>query len=121
MKKVVLMLVLVLGAVGGPATALARQSATPTLVGTVGPGFTITLTQNGKAVKTLKSGTYSIAVSDKSSIHNFHLIGPGVNKTTTVPFTGTQTWTVKLKPGSYTYQCDIHAATGMKGAFKVTS
>jgi plastocyanin len=97
------------------------KAATPKLDGVSGPGFTITLKSGGKTVKTLKAGTYSIAVSDKSSIHNFHLIGPGVNKTTTVPFTGTQTWTVKLKPGSYTYQCDIHAATGMKGTFKVTS
>jgi hypothetical protein len=101
-------------------TAMGKAAA-PKLDGVSGPGFTITLKSGGKTVKTLKSGTYSIAVSDKSSIHNFHLIGPGVNKTTTVPFTGTQTWTVKLKPGSYTYQCDIHAATGMKGTFKVTS
>jgi hypothetical protein len=40
--------------------------------------------------------------------------GPGVNKKTTVPFTGTRTWTVKLKLGKYTYQC-------MRGTFKVTS
>jgi plastocyanin len=72
-------------------------------------------------VKTLKNGTYTIVVADKSSIHNFHLFGPGVNKKTTVLFTGKQTWTVTLKPGKYTYQCDVHAATGMKGTFKVTS
>jgi plastocyanin len=97
------------------------NTAASKLDGVSGPGFTITLKSGGKTVTTLKSGTYSIVVSDKSSIHNFHLIGPGVNKKTTVPFTGTQTWTVKLKPGSYTYQCDIHASTGMKGTFKVTS
>ena len=43
-----------------------------------------------------------------------------MSKATTVPFTGTQTWTVTLKPGTYTYQCDVHAASGMKGAFRVT-
>ena len=28
--------------------------------------------------------------------------------------------TVTLEPGTYTYQCDPHAATGMKGTFEVT-
>ena len=96
------------------------NAATPKLSGVSGPGFTITLKSGGKAVTTLKPGAYTIVVSDKSSIHNFHLFGPGVNKTTSVPFTGTQTWAVTFKPGSYTYQCDIHAATGMKGTFKVS-
>ena len=41
-------------------SALARPHAsTPTLNGTVGPGYTITLKQGGKAVKTLKAGSYS--------------------------------------------------------------
>ena len=95
--------------------------ATPKLVGVSGPGFTITVkTAAGKAVTKLKAGKYTIKVEDKSSIHNFHLFGPGVNKKTSVSGTGTQTWTVTLKPGKYTYQCDIHFATGMKGSFKVT-
>ena len=106
-----------IGLVGATAT----QAAVPKLVGTVGPGFTITLKKGGVNVRTLKAGTYSIAVSDLSNAHNFHLFGPGVNKKTTVPFTGTQTWSVKLKPGKYTYQCDIHALSGMKGTFTVTA
>jgi plastocyanin len=73
----------------------------------------------GKDVKTLKAGTYRIKVEDKSSIHNFHLIGPGVNKKTGVGFTGDTTWTIKLKPGRYTYQCDPHASAGMKDHFRV--
>ena len=40
---------------------------------------------------------------------------------TTVPFKGDTTWTIKLKPGRYTYQCDVHASVGMKGHFKVTA
>ena len=60
-------------------------------------------------------------VQDKGTIHDFHLIGPGVNKVvTSVPFTGTKTVMVKLKKGKYIYQCDPHAASGMKGSFKVT-
>lgn len=96
------------------------SAATLKLSGVTGPGFTITVKRGGKPVKTLKAGIYRIVVSDKSSLHNFHLFGPGVNKKTTVPFMGTQTWTVKLKRGKYTYQCDVHAAAGMKGSFRVT-
>jgi plastocyanin len=105
-------------AVAGAVQASAKS--TVKLAGNVGPGFTITLTKGGKAVKTLKVGTYKITVRDKSSSHNFHLIGPGVNKTTSVPFTGTRTWTVKLKKGTYTYRCDVHFTSGMIGHFKVT-
>jgi plastocyanin len=51
--------------------------------------------------------------------HNFHLKGPGLNKTTSVAGKGTFTWTVTLKKGTYTYVCDPHASF-MKGSFKVT-
>jgi plastocyanin len=97
----------------------ASAAATP-LTGTVGPGFTITLTNKAGKVKTLKPGSYSITVKDKSDEHNFHIFGPGVAKVvTTVPFVGTKKITVTLKKGTYTYQCDPHAASGMKGSFKV--
>jgi plastocyanin len=90
------------------------------LEGKTGPGFEIEVERNGRDVKTLKAGTYKLKVEDKSSIHNFHLVGPGVNRKTSVSFVGEPTWTVKLKPGRYTYQCDPHAAAGMKGSFRVT-
>jgi plastocyanin len=88
------------------------------LTGTVGPGFTITLTKAGKKVTKLAPGSYVIKVSDKSAIHNFRLKGPGVNKTTSVKATGSAVWTVTLKKGKYTYVCDPHAAL-MKGSFTV--
>jgi plastocyanin len=109
-------------AAAGSALAVAGSAgaALPKLVGTVGPGFTITLKQSGKAVKTLKAGAYSITVSDRSSIHNFHLRGPGVNKAITqVGFMGTKTVVVSLKKGKYTFVCDPHASI-MKGSFTVT-
>jgi hypothetical protein len=96
------------------------KSSAVRLKGEVGPGFSIEVEKAGKDLKTTKAGTYKIKVEDKSSIHNFHLIGPGVNKKTSVSFTGETTWTIKLKPGRYTYQCDPHASSGMKGHFKVT-
>ena len=49
-------------------------------------------------------GTYTIVVSDKSGIHNFHLVGPGLNKTTSVAKTGVTTWKVTLKKGTYKYR-----------------
>jgi plastocyanin len=111
--------VLAVASLGLAAPGLA-SAATP-LAGTVGPGFTITLAKGGKKVTTLKAGSYTITVNDKANIHNFHLLGPGVNKQiTTVPAVGKKTVTVLLKKGTYTYQCDPHASGGMKGTFKVT-
>src|SRR5689334_4739103 len=90
------------------------------LKGEVYPSFKIELTLNGKAVKTLKAGTRTIKIEDKSRIHDFHLVGPGVNLTTSVAFVGEREWTVRLRPGSYRYFCDPHAAA-MRGTFRVTA
>jgi plastocyanin len=68
----------------------------------------------------VKAGTYTLEVEDKSDQHNFHLIGPGVDeKVTDVPFVGDKSVTVTLQKGTYTYQCDPHASSGMKGTFTV--
>jgi plastocyanin len=91
------------------------------LVGEVGPGYTIEVQKAGKDLKTIKAGTYKIKVEDKAAIHNFHLIGPGLNKKTGISFKGETTWTIKLKPGRYTYQCDPHHLSGMQGHFRVTA
>jgi len=96
-------------------------SGSGTLEGEVGPGFDIEVKQNGKDAETVKAGTYTLKVEDKSDIHDFHLIGPSVDKVVTdVPFKGEKTVTVTLQKGTYTYQCDPHAAGGMKGTFTVT-
>ena len=94
-------------------------AAVPKLTGTVGPGFTITLKKGTAKVTKLNAGKYSIAVSDKSDIHNFRLRGPGVNKATTVPGKALTTWTVTLKKGTYTFVCDPHS-DDMRGSFKVS-
>jgi hypothetical protein len=90
--------------------AFGQQATAPTLNGTVGPGFKITLKQNGKLVKTLKAGTYKFVIADKASIHAFSLDGPhGFAKDfTTIPFVGTKTAMVKLKTGKYKYYCPNH-------------
>jgi plastocyanin len=110
-------------AVAAVAVALAAVPAmgapqATALAGSVGPGFTITLTKGGKAVKNLKPGAYTITVNDKSGSHNFHLRGPGVNKATSVPKQGKTTWNVTLKAGTYRYVCDPHASS-LNGSVKV--
>ena len=101
--------------------AAGTSAATPKLVAKVGPdsSFKISLTKGGKKVTKLKPGKYTIAVSDTASTHNFHLMGPGVNKKTSVGGKASTTWTVTLKKAKYTYQCDPHALAGMKGTFTV--
>jgi Copper binding proteins, plastocyanin/azurin family len=90
------------------------------LLGTVGPGFTISLKAGGKPVKTLKKGTYSLTVSDKSSMHNFVLEGPGIERDiTTVPGTGSKTVTIKLRAGKYKFYCRPHESS-MFGFIKVS-
>jgi plastocyanin len=94
--------------------ALPAAAAVPTYNGTVGPGFTITM-----AKKPTKAGKIKLVVADKSSIHNFHLTGPGVNVKTSVSSTGSKTFSITLKKGTYKFVCDPHAST-MKGSFKVS-
>jgi len=94
--------------------ALPAAAATPTFNGTVGPGFTISMSK-----KPTKAGKIKLVVDDKSSIHNFHLSGPGVNVKTSVSSTGKKTFTITLKKGTYKFICDPHSST-MKGSFKVS-
>jgi len=102
------------------AGASAKQSATPVLTGTDGPGYTINLKLNGKAVKTLKAGTYKVVIHDKSSFHGWSLDGPhGFAKDiSSVPAVSTKTVTLKLKAGSYKFYCPAHEPT-MFGRFTV--
>ena len=116
MKRV--RLILAAAAAVALVTAAPGGAAATKLVANVGPSATITLTKGGKKVTTLKPGSYSITVNDKSTAHNFHLTGPGVNKLTTVAFQGTKKWTVTLKKGTYKFVCDPHR-TFMKGSFRV--
>ena len=113
------LLVLLLAAgLGGGATA---AGTTPIkLTAQVGPGYTITLKKGAVRVTTLKAGAYQISVRDRSNMHDFHLFGTGVNKSTSVAAVTTVTWKVTLRRGNYTFQCDPHKST-MKGTFQVTN
>jgi len=97
-----------------------RVADNPVLTGVVGPAFSISLLgSDGQPVSTLVEGTYTINISDRSSTHDFHLFGPGINQTTGVTDTGDTTWTVNLTPGGYAYLCDPHVGAGMRGTFSV--
>lgn len=119
MRRIVIMLVAALAVAA--TFALPAGAKTTGLKGEVNDNFQIKLTKNGVRVKTLKRGTYRIKIEDKSSSHNFRLKGPGVNKATSVGFIGERTWTVTLKAGRYTIQCDPHAFSGMRSTFRVTA
>ena len=92
-----------------------------TLTGDVGLGgaFTISLHDaNGVPIKNVDPGAYTLVLRDHSDIHNFHLFGPGsVDIGTDIGNVETQTFTVTLVKGTYTFICDAHPS--MKGTFTV--
>ena len=105
--------------VGTPPTAPPPPAAPKRLTSTVGPGFTIsTRTAAGAIARLVGTGTYRITVRDRSASHNYHLIGPGVNRRTGVAFRGTVTWNLRLRAGTYRFVCDPHARQ-MRGSFRV--
>ena len=113
-----LALVVVAALVGANSGSAASSK---TVNGTVGPGFTIGLISNGKKVAKLKAGIpYRFVISDRASIHDFHLSGPGLNRVLTgVGFTGTKSFVLTLKKGTYRFVCDPHASI-MHGSFTVS-
>ena len=89
------------------------------LKGTVGPGFTISLTTaDGDPVESLAAGSYDLEIEDLSSAHNFHISGPGVDISTDVAETGTQNVALDVAAGTYEFVCDPHASQ-MSGSFQV--
>ena len=122
-----------LAAIGVLVAACGRSSASTvsspgpvqrpaSLVGVVGhnDAFTISLTDpQGQAIRNLAAGTYSMTIKDESSLHNFHLTGTGVDKTTSIGETGTSSFRVTFRPGTYTFVCDPHSSQ-MHGSFRVS-
>jgi hypothetical protein len=111
-------------ALGSAGAAMAFTSATPpTLKGTVGPGFTISLKDSkGKKVKTLKAGSYKFVITDKADIHTFDLAqksgGKFHKEITSAAFKGKKTVTIKLSKGKWQFYCAVHP-TQMFGNFTV--
>jgi plastocyanin len=109
--------VLVLAAVAGGNAATGKDAYD--LKGEVyASGFKIEMVNRANQhLRTVKAGTYRIKIEDNALMHNFHLTG--LNKSTSVGGVTETTWTVRLKPGRYTYACDAHAQ--MRKTFRVTS
>ena len=99
----------------GEETTTGTGAAGNTIEGYVGPGFDIKV----EDADSLTPGTYTLKVEDKSSSHNFHLTGPGVDVKTEVSFEGEKTFTVNLQAGEYHFQCDPHSSS-MNGDFTVS-
>jgi hypothetical protein len=110
------------GSGGQPDTNAGPPQHPNALVGTVGKNdaFTISLTDDaGTAIRNLAAGTYKLTVHDDSGIHNFHVTGSGVDDKTDIQQAQVKTYTINVKPGTYTFLCDSHPST-MKGTFTVT-
>jgi plastocyanin len=85
------------------------------IVGSVGPGFTISVRP-----RRVDPGRYRLVIRDRSSMHNWHIRGRGVNKRTGVAFQGTRRFTVELTEGRYRIRCDPHP-TSMRTRLRVAS
>jgi plastocyanin len=72
-------------------------------------------------VTKLKAATaHGFVISDRSSIHDFHLSGPGFNRVPIgVESMGTKSFVLKLKKGTYRFVCDPHSGV-MHGRFLVS-
>jgi len=91
----------------------------PKLLATIGPKSAISLrSAGGTLLRRVKAGTYSIVVRDRSKLHNFHLVGKGVNRKSSLAATGTVTWKVKLSAGTLRFFSD-RAPKTVKGSVLV--
>lgn len=119
MRHIVLALAF-LALVGAPSSMAGTAKDAFTLKGEVYPNYVIEMKNRaGRDLRTIRAGTYRIKIEDKASIHNFHLKGPGVNRATSVSGKVETIWTVRLRPGRYTFFCDPHPSM-MRGSFRVT-
>ena len=105
-----------------PGAVGAHVAVTQPLLATVGSSsspdvFPISLTDStGAKVTHVDPGQYTISVHDYSTLHDFHLTGPGVDQATAVETASTTTWNVTFTDGTYRYLCDAHP-TSMRGSF----
>lgn len=114
---------LVLGMIALFLAGSARSDGNPLLVATVGPGYTIGVTDAaGNHLDSTVEGHYTLLVHDLSPEHNFVLAdeptGLHLHVQTEVAFVGDQTFEIDLRPGRYAYACAPHFDV-MNGRFTV--
>lgn len=100
--------------------------ASMTLMAVVGTAddpeaYEISITDaDGQPVTSVPAGDYQVTFVDESTMHNFHMTGPGgVDIATDVAGSDTSTVEVTLEAGTYEYLCDPHPSS-MAGALEVT-
>src|SRR4051794_5399381 len=124
-KSLVTLASLAVVALTAAGSAFSHTSSTPTLKGVVGPGYSIKLTKGGKKIESLKAGTYTFVITDRSNFHNFTIEREKPSKpklelhATGTGFMGTKTVKMTLKPGNWRFYCSVHESQ-MHGDFKVT-
>ncbi|MDQ3823746.1 MAG: hypothetical protein M3321_10970 [Actinomycetota bacterium] len=73
-------------------------------------------TTTGRRVRTIRRGSYWVVVTDATRAAGFRLLGPRVNRSTSVRFRGTVRWRVRFVRGTYRYS-GVGARGG--GTFRV--
>jgi plastocyanin len=115
------------GSGSGGSTATPTSTSTPSSSGG-GKSVPVAADPSGAPsfnTKTLKakSGTVTFHFTNKSSVpHAIAVEGHGVNTKGKVVTGGSDTLSVKLKPGKYTFYCPVdgHRAAGMVGTLTVS-
>jgi hypothetical protein len=111
-----------------PSPPFAANAYLQTLTG-AGPSLRLTATvparggvvlgtAYGNRVTALEAGRYTLLVHDLSLRNNFHITGPGIHERTGIRFTGTVSWTVELRAGTYRYRSD-RPRSKLQGSFVV--
>jgi len=60
-----------------------------------------------------------VTVKDRSTLDNFHLTAPGINKKTGVKSRTTVTWNLSFRAGTGTFRSDAHKR--LHGSFRVVA
>jgi hypothetical protein len=104
----------------GPAAATAKTAAPRgTLLGTLTAAGKVTLTSKGRRVTSLRSGRYTIKVTDRSAGRGFVLqqAHGAARSVSGVGYVGTRSVTIDLKAGRWLFYA---APDGKKASFTVT-
>lgn len=107
----ILLAILLIGTLSGQSVGNAAQSsglAARAIAALVDRSGAVALTVRGSVDRTVvvRAGRYVLSVRDLARKQNFHFVGPGLDKRTTLRFVGTRRWQVQLRPGVYLFWSD---------------
>jgi hypothetical protein len=95
----------VLGLAAGAVAAKPKVGPPPPkLYAVVDPIHQLTFKDaHGNTIAHLKSGWYTLTITDSSASQRFELKGPGIDRSTSAHFVGAAIWGVHLTKGTYSY------------------